>query len=245
MFPDPKASAGACDGQAGLELPLPPGGSTRSAPLPRGRGLRPRSVSLPPGSAVIVSLPAACRGPQGRPSGRGRSVTTTKGGHRLGAPFSQGSPSSGPGGAWGLGASCSLSPLSEGARRCCLPWASSGWWGGCPPCAPRAWPPLPCLLLALLTPHPRDVCGASASGGHGCCFPDICRLRFQAAFPPGSPFRFLRPCLPCQAWRGSAGIISSEPGSAVTPSPGSWMQPLQPVSSRCRPPRGASLSRGA
>lgn len=69
-------------------------------------------------------------------------------------------------------------------------------------------------------PHPRDVCGASASGGHGCCFPDICCLRFQAAFPPGSPFRFLRPCLPCQAWRGNAGVVLSGAGLCRRPVPG-------------------------
>uniref|UniRef100_A0A8C2PNJ1 Mitotic arrest deficient 1 like 1 n=1 Tax=Capra hircus TaxID=9925 RepID=A0A8C2PNJ1_CAPHI len=72
-----------------------------------------------------------------------------------------------------------------------------------------AQPPLPCLLLALFTLYPGDVCGASASGRHGCRFLDVCRLRFQAAFPPGSPSYFLRPCLPSRAWRGSTGIVTS------------------------------------
>uniref|UniRef100_A0A452FM42 Mitotic arrest deficient 1 like 1 n=1 Tax=Capra hircus TaxID=9925 RepID=A0A452FM42_CAPHI len=73
----------------------------------------------------------------------------------------------------------------------------------------RAQPPLPCLLLALFTLYPGDVCGASASGRHGCRFLDVCCLCFQAAFPPGSPSYFLRPCLPSRAWRGSTGIVTS------------------------------------
>uniref|UniRef100_A0A8C2PNI5 Mitotic arrest deficient 1 like 1 n=1 Tax=Capra hircus TaxID=9925 RepID=A0A8C2PNI5_CAPHI len=95
----------------------------------------------------------------------------------------------------------SLRPAHAGAG----PRASRGWG----PQPAEAQPPLPCLLLALFTLYPGDVCGASASGRHGCRFLDVCRLRFQAAFPPGSPSYFLRPCLPSRAWRGSTGIVTS------------------------------------
>lgn len=109
-------------------------------------------------------------------------------------------------GSWGVGGAPAASLLCQklpGAAACPGPQAAGG---GALPGPPGAQPLLPCLLLALFTPHPRDVCGASASGEHGCCFPDVCRLRFQAAFPPGSSFYFLRPCLPCQAWSGSTGV---------------------------------------
>lgn len=263
-----EASAGACERQAGLELPLPPRGShplCSSTSGPQSLTSQLTSVSR----QYSDCEPACCMLRSPRPALRQRHVHHRHAGRASsGAPFSLGSPSSGPGGSWGLGAACSLSPLSEGARRTCLPWASSGWWGGgALPGAPGAQPPLPCLLLALLTPHPRDVCGASASGGHGCCFPDICRLRFQAAFPPGSPFRFLHLCLPCQAWRGSAGVVSSGAGLCRRPVPGvvdaappahelplstsAWSQPFSGrlVSGHCpaspwRREAGPALARG-
>lgn len=191
-------------------------------------------------------MPAARRGPRGRPSGRGGSITATQGGHRLGAPFSQGPASLGPGGAWGLEAACSLSPLSEGARRGCLPWASSGWWGeGCPPWRPWSTAPAPVSAAGSAhPPTPAMSAGRPRREDTAAVFLTFAACVSKQLFPrealSASSARVCR----VRLGEGMQALSCLEPGSAVAPSPGSWVQLLQPVSSHCRPPRGASLSRG-
>lgn len=174
--------------------PRPALGQTTGPSPPRREGTV-RGLRFPRGHPVR---------PQGEPRGWGAPVAPLC--HQTVPPRGHPVRPQGEPGGWGAPAASLLCQKLPGVAVCPGPQAAGE---GPLPGSPRAQPPLPCLLLALFTLYPSDVCGASASGRHGCRFLDVCRLRFQAAFPPGSPSYFLRPCLPSRAWRGSTGIVTS------------------------------------
>lgn len=144
-------SAGACDRQAGLELPLPPRGSH---PLCSST-LGPQSLTSQLLCLQAVQCLLRAEVPEAGPQAEAGPSPPRREGIVWGLHFPRGQPvqAQGEPGGWGPPAASLLCQKVPGAAACPGPRVAGGGRGALPG-APGAWPPLPCLLLALLTPPP-------------------------------------------------------------------------------------------
>lgn len=218
---------------------------------------------------MSVSLPAACRGPQGRPSGRQQVHHRLAGRAPSGGSVFPGVIQSGLGEPRGWGAPVAplchqmvpprghpvrpRGSLGAGGRlqllcfvRSCQVWLSAlglkrlvrGRSLAPPERSPHSR--VCCWLCSPSTPamsagRPRREDTAAVFLTFAAC---VSKQPFPREALPTSSARV------CRLGLGEGAQASSrlEPGSAVTLSPGSWTQPLQPASSHSLPRRATSLS---
>lgn len=180
---------------------------------------------------MSVSLPAACRGPRGWPSGRQQVHHRLAGRAPSGGSVFPGVTQSGLRGS--LGAGGRLQPLSF--VRCCQVWLPAlglkrlvrGHSLAPPECSPRSrvccWlcsPPTP----AMSAGHPHREDTAAVFLTFAAC---VSKQPFPREALSTSSARVCR----LRLGEGAQASSRLEPGSAVALSPGSWTQPLQPASS--------------